>query len=82
MHPSQTIIKKVLNAKHAQVFLGMCNFPFRCEAFGNVQFSLWCVKPFLKINGVPVQIEGSWVSLKGVLHMFKEMVLPSNIKDS
>ena len=27
----------------------MCNFPFRCEAFGNVQFSLWCVKPFLQI---------------------------------
>ena len=32
------------------------------------------MKPFLQINGVPVQIEGSWVSLKGVLHMFKEMV--------
>ena len=61
--------------------LGMCNFPFRCEASGNVQFSLWWVKPSLQINSVPVQIEGSWVSLQGVLHMFKEMALPSNIKD-
>ena len=54
--------------------LGMCNFPFRCEAFGNVQFSLWWVKPLLQTNGFPVQIEGSWVSLKGVLHMFKDLV--------
>ena len=74
-HPSQTIIKQILYAKHAQVFLGdVTQFSFGCEAFGNVQFSLWWVKPFLQINGVPVQIEGSWVSLKGVLHMFKEMV--------
>ena len=54
--------------------LGMCNFPFRCEAFGNIPFSLWWVKPLVQINGVPVQIEGSWVSLKGVLHRFKETV--------
>ena len=65
-HPSQTIIKQILYAKHAQVFLGdVTQFSFGCEAFGNVQFSLWWVKPFLQINGVPV-IEGSWVSLRGV----------------
>jgi len=41
-HPSQTIIKQILYAKHAQVFLGdVTQFSFGCEAFGNVQFSLW-----------------------------------------
>jgi len=40
------------------------------------------VKPFLQINGVPFQTDGSWASLKGVSHFFKEMVLLSNIKDS
>ena len=32
------------------------------------------MKPFLEIDCVPVQIEGSLVSLKGALHMFEEML--------
>ena len=50
-----------------QVIQNVCMFILSGvgETFGNVQFSLWWVKPFLQINGVPV-IEGSWVSLRGV----------------
>ena len=51
-------INPTFSDKPRRCSLGMCNFPFSCEAFGSVQFSLWWVKPFLQINGVPVQIEG------------------------
>ena len=53
---------------------GCAIFLFRCEAFGDVKLCFWWRKPFLQINGVPVPVDRSWSSLKGVLHIYKEMV--------
>ena len=53
---------------------GCAIFLFRFEAFGDVKLCFWRRKPFLQINGVPVPVERSWSSLKGVLHIYKEML--------
>ena len=53
---------------------GCAIFLFRCEAFGDVKLCFLSRKPFLQLKGVPVPVERSWSSLKGVLHIPKEMV--------
>ena len=50
---------------------GCAFFLFRCESFGDVKLCFWWRIPFLQINGVPVPVERSWSSLKGVLNIFK-----------
>ena len=71
-------MKSVLKKK---VWLNMRSIPWgcaialcRCEAFGDVKLCFWWRKPFLQINGVPVQVERSWTSLTGVLHIYTDMV--------
>ena len=49
-------------------------FLFKVWSLWNVKLCFWWRKPCLQINGVPVPVERCWSSLKGVLHIYKEMV--------
>ena len=69
-----SIIEKYCMLNMRSIPWGCAIFLFRFEACGNVKLCFWWRKPFLQINGVPVPVERSWSSLKGVLHIYKEMV--------
>jgi hypothetical protein len=75
-HSCQVIIyfKKYCMLNLRSIPWGCAIFLFKCEAFGDVKLCFWWRKPFLQLKGVPVPVERSWSSLKGVLHIYKEMV--------
>ena len=74
-HSCQVIIwKNILYAKHAQYSLGMCNFPFQVWSLWGCKIMFLVKETVPQINGVPVPVERSWSSLKGVLHIYKEIV--------
>ena len=52
----------------------MCNSSFQVWSLWGCKTMFLVREPVYQINGVPVPAERSWSSLKGVLHISKEMV--------